>query len=163
MDLRSGFSHAVAVLESGDVYTWGRMQGTEVKTDGRVPVYHDQLYPRKVNTLGPPTARLTKAVDSNPEKHVNTDGAHAEERRGGDACVNILPHACSTAQQKVVVVAPQDTAVGRAGRTPEQTESFFWEGGVFSVFFFFSGRMQTLSPETQARRVLPARTRPVLW
>lgn len=54
VDLRSGFSHAVAVLESGDVYTWGRMQGTEVKTDGRVPVYHDQLYPRKVNTLGPP-------------------------------------------------------------------------------------------------------------
>lgn len=48
MELRSGFSHAVAILESGDVYTWGRMQGTEVKTEGRVPVYHDQLYPRKV-------------------------------------------------------------------------------------------------------------------
>lgn len=48
MELRSGFSHAVAILENGDVYTWGRMQGTEVKTEGRVPVYHDQLYPRKV-------------------------------------------------------------------------------------------------------------------
>lgn len=52
VDLRSGFSHAVAILENGDVYTWGKMQGTEVKTDGRVPVYHDQLYPRKVYVGG---------------------------------------------------------------------------------------------------------------
>ncbi|CAM9337436.1 unnamed protein product [Ectocarpus sp. 12 AP-2014] len=52
VDLRSGFSHAVAILENGDVYTWGKMQGTEVKTDGRVPVYHDQLYPRKVDVGG---------------------------------------------------------------------------------------------------------------
>ncbi|CAM9714355.1 unnamed protein product, partial [Ectocarpus fasciculatus] len=52
VDLRSGFSHAVAVLENGDVYTWGKMQGTEVKADGRVPVYHDQLYPRKVDVGG---------------------------------------------------------------------------------------------------------------
>eukprot|EP00903_Cladosiphon_okamuranus_P012071 g11332.t1 len=52
VELRSGFSHAVAILEGGDVYTWGRMQGTEVKTEGRVPVYHDQLYPRKVDITG---------------------------------------------------------------------------------------------------------------
>ncbi|CAB1099780.1 unnamed protein product [Ectocarpus sp. CCAP 1310/34] len=52
VDLRSGFSHAVAILENGDVYTWGKMQGTEVKTDGRVPVYHDQLHPRKVDVGG---------------------------------------------------------------------------------------------------------------
>lgn len=52
VDLRSGFSHAVAVLENGDVYIWGRMQGTKVKTDARVPVYEDQLYPRKVDISG---------------------------------------------------------------------------------------------------------------
>lgn len=53
VDLRSGFSHAVAILENGDVYTWGRMQGTAVKTEGRgVSVYEDQLYPRKVDVVG---------------------------------------------------------------------------------------------------------------
>lgn len=52
VDLRSGFSHAVAILENGDVYIWGRMQGTKVKTDARVPVYEDQLYPRKVDIAG---------------------------------------------------------------------------------------------------------------
>lgn len=49
VELRSGFSHAVAILENGDVYVWGKMQSTEVKSDGRLPVYHDQLYPRKVD------------------------------------------------------------------------------------------------------------------
>lgn len=52
VDLRSGFSHAVAILENGDVYTWGKMQGTAVKKEGRVPVYEDQLYPRKVDIVG---------------------------------------------------------------------------------------------------------------
>lgn len=52
VDLRSGFSHGVAILENGDVYIWGRMQGTKVKTDARVPVYEDQLYPRKVDIPG---------------------------------------------------------------------------------------------------------------
>ena len=52
IELRSGFSHAVAVLEDGDVYVWGRMQSTDVKAEGRVPVFHDQLYPRKVDVGG---------------------------------------------------------------------------------------------------------------
>lgn len=52
VDLRSGFSHAVAVLENGDVYTWGKMQGVVAKTEGRVPVFEDQLYPRKVDIVG---------------------------------------------------------------------------------------------------------------
>lgn len=53
MDLRSGFGHAVAVLENGDVYTWGKMQGADVKIEGQVPVYNDQLYPRKVMMVTP--------------------------------------------------------------------------------------------------------------
>lgn len=52
MELRSGFSHAVAILENGDVYVWGRMQGTDVKKDGSVPVFHDQLFPRKLDIPG---------------------------------------------------------------------------------------------------------------
>lgn len=52
VQLRSGFSHAVAILEDGDVYVWGKMQSAEIKSDGRLPVYHDQLYPRKVDTGG---------------------------------------------------------------------------------------------------------------
>lgn len=53
VDLRSGFSHAVAILENGDVYTWGKMQGTAVKTGRQgVSVYEDQLYPRKVDVVG---------------------------------------------------------------------------------------------------------------
>ncbi|CAM9657120.1 unnamed protein product [Sphacelaria rigidula] len=52
VDLSSGFNHAVALLENGDVYIWGKMQHPEVKTDGGVPLHHDQLLPRKMDIRG---------------------------------------------------------------------------------------------------------------
>lgn len=48
MALASGFNHAVAVLEDGDAYIWGKMQNPEVLRQGPVPIYYDQLGPRRV-------------------------------------------------------------------------------------------------------------------
>lgn len=47
--LSSGFNHAVAVLENGEAYIWGKMQNPIVKTKGTVPVHYDQLLPRTID------------------------------------------------------------------------------------------------------------------
>ncbi|CAM9914192.1 unnamed protein product, partial [Hapterophycus canaliculatus] len=89
VDLVSGFSHAVAVLENGDAYTWGKMQGTEIKTDGRVPVHEDQLYPRRVDVgVGGGSSRVVEAFCSSFNTLLRTEdgrvlmsGLEADTRR----------------------------------------------------------------------------------